>query len=87
MCGMTDQSVFHSPSIEDDRHPENAEGLWWVNDECIDCGLCYDNVPETFRLASDMTQPIVHKQPESEAEIVAAQEAQDDCPVAAILSE
>ena len=43
------------------RHPGNAEGAWYVDERCIDCGTCRDLAPVTF--ASLGSQSVVASQP------------------------
>lgn len=69
---------------DNEKHNENVLGDFWVNDQCIDCGLCYEVAPKTFRIASDGSQSIVYQQPTTDKEIADAQEALECCPVEAI---
>ena len=64
------------------KHPMNVEGPYYVDSECIDCGLCLDVAPASFR--SDGRASYVAKQPEGEAEEGACRQAMEDCPVEAI---
>ena len=43
------------------RHPDNAEGAWFVDERCIDCGTCREIAPSLFGLTAD--QSIVTAQP------------------------
>jgi glyoxylase-like metal-dependent hydrolase (beta-lactamase superfamily II)/ferredoxin len=43
------------------RHPANAAGQWYVDEECIDCGTCRELAPELF--ASIGVQSVVVRQP------------------------
>jgi glyoxylase-like metal-dependent hydrolase (beta-lactamase superfamily II)/ferredoxin len=43
------------------RHPANADGPWFVDERCIDCGTCRDLAPSIFGDARD--QAIVVEQP------------------------
>ncbi len=48
----------------DQRDPRNAEGAWFVDTRCIDCGTCRDLVPELFAaVAGGGDQSIVAVQP------------------------
>lgn len=64
------------------RHPASAEGKFYVDAECIDCGLCLDVAPENF--ASDGDASYVCKQPETPEQEEACRQAMEDCPVEAI---
>ena len=46
------------------RHRENAEGAWFVDTRCIDCGTCREIAPEIFSVAGD--QSIVAVQPDAD---------------------
>lgn len=65
-------------------HPENVAGLFYVTDECIDCGLCFETAPDTFRLSEDGSQSVVYRQPTDPEELSLAEEALEGCPVEAI---
>jgi glyoxylase-like metal-dependent hydrolase (beta-lactamase superfamily II)/ferredoxin len=43
------------------RHPANAEGPWYVDERCIDCGTCRELAPATFGVSG--TQSVVTAQP------------------------
>lgn len=67
-----------------DKHPENVPGPWYVDTSCIICGMCDEYAPATFRVANDGSQNIVYRQPVADAELAAAKEAKEGCPVDAI---
>lgn len=67
-----------------DKHSENILGKWYVDTGCIFCGLCGEYAESSFRPATDGAQHIVYHQPTTEAEIAAAQESMESCPVDAI---
>ena len=67
-----------------ERHPDNAPGTWFVNEECICCHLCEELAPDHFRQSEDGDHHIVYHQPTAEAEIEQAEEAREQCPVEAI---
>ena len=46
------------------RHRENAEGAWFVDTRCIDCGTCREIAPEIFTVAGD--QSVVGDQPDAD---------------------
>ncbi|MBN1417528.1 MAG: ferredoxin [Planctomycetes bacterium] len=64
------------------KHPQNAQGPYYVDSECIDCRLCLDVAPACFQ--SDGKSSFVSKQPENEEEEGACRQAMEDCPVEAI---
>jgi len=45
----------------DQRDARNAEGAWFVDTRCIDCGTCHQLVPELFAAVGD--QSVVAVQP------------------------
>ncbi len=68
----------------DDKVQENCEGRYYVDSQCIDCGLCYDTAPDNFALSEEGGYAYVKKQPASEEEEGKCREALDSCPVEAI---
>lgn len=60
--------------------PENAKGAYYVSRDCIACGLCTQEAPDTFVMKDDGSYAFVHKQPSTEAEIAAAEQAKESCP-------
>lgn len=67
-----------------DRYPENVAGTYYVDTQCIDCDLCRQIAPASFRGAPDGGYSIVYKQPMTDDEIAYADEALEHCPVDAI---
>ena len=64
--------------------PDNAPGPWYVDDDCICCGLCESVAPAVFRLSDDGSHNVVHRQPNGTDELLDAEDARDRCPVDAI---
>ncbi|MFT4549010.1 MAG: ferredoxin [Verrucomicrobiales bacterium] len=69
------------------RFPDNVAGAWYVNEDCITCGLCSELAPDNFRESEDGDHTIVFKQPSTADELEQAQEAMDSCPVESIVCE
>jgi ferredoxin len=67
-----------------DKVEDNVDGAWYVDTNCIDCDLCRQTAPENFERNEDEGYSYVHKQPESEDELQACQDALEECPVEAI---
>ena len=67
-----------------ERFSDNVPGPWYVDSNCIGCGLCEDIAPSVFRLSAEGDHDFVHHQPETPAELEAAEEARERCPVEAI---
>jgi len=66
-----------------DRRAANAPGKFYVDENCIRCGLCWITAPETFASDADR-QSFVTRQPATESELESAYEAMSDCPEQAI---
>jgi ferredoxin len=67
-----------------DRVKENISGIYYVDSSCIDCDVCRDTAPENFKRSDANSYSFVFKQPESEEEKSACEEALTCCPVEAI---
>jgi glyoxylase-like metal-dependent hydrolase (beta-lactamase superfamily II)/ferredoxin len=64
------------------RHPGNADGAWYVDERCIDCGTCRDLAPATF---SDLgPQSVVSCQPDGVEAEEGAWLATQACPTQSI---
>ena len=68
----------------DDRVPENVEGRFYVDTQCIDCNLCRDIAAGNFAHQEEAGYAYVKKQPDKEEEEGQCKEAMDSCPVEAI---
>src|SRR5688572_11173534 len=64
------------------KRPENAPGDFFVDDTCIDCGVCYWMSPRVF--VEKSSQSIVAKQPATLEDEALSAEALVSCPVGAI---
>jgi ferredoxin len=69
------------------KYPENVEGKFYVDDQCIDCDLCRETAPANFKRNDDGGHSFVYKQPESPEEETLCNEAKEGCPVEAIGSD
>jgi ferredoxin len=63
---------------------QNVPGLYYVDQNCIDCGTCYELVPNCFKHDEESSLAYVYKQPETDQEKSACKEAMEQCPVDAI---
>jgi len=63
---------------------ENAPGKYYVDDQCIACGVCEGTAPGNFKLNDDGSHAYVSKQPANEAEEKACKESMDSCPTNSI---
>ena len=66
------------------KYPENVQGAYYVDDQCIDCDLCRETAPANFTRNDDGGHSYVHKQPENDEEVKLCKEAMEGCPVEAI---
>src|SRR5262245_56184052 len=67
-------------SQRNQRTPENAPGRYYVDDTCIDCGMCPDICPSCFTRQDEGQYSYVFRQPTTPEEIVLAEEARQQCP-------
>jgi ferredoxin len=67
-----------------DRFPENAEGPFYVDHQCIDCDVCRSIAPDIFVRHDRGAHSYVLRQPENEEERELCREAMESCPVEAI---
>jgi ferredoxin len=68
----------------EDKNPENVEGKFYVDEQCIDCDLCREHAPDNFEREEDEGYSYVYKQPVNDQELELCMEALDGCPVEAI---
>jgi ferredoxin len=66
------------------RLSENVEGKFYVDATCIDCDLCRETAPGSFRRNDAEGYSYVYRQPENLAEEAACVAALEECPVEAI---
>lgn len=69
------------------RYQQNVQGLFYVDDQCIDCDLCRETAPANFTRDDDGGHSYVYKQPETDDERAQCEEAMAGCPVEAIGSD
>ncbi len=61
----------------------NVPGNWYVDSNCMECGLCSDYAPEIFEI-SDSGLARVIKQPITKEELDNSALAMEDCPAGSI---
>lgn len=71
-------------AVKENKVAENVRGKFYVDDQCIACGLCREIAPEFFGDLSDSNNSFVKKQPTSDKEVDLCVEALESCPVSAI---
>ena len=69
---------------KDNKVPENIEGKYYVDADCIACSTCLAEAPKNFDMNNDRTYALVCRQPADEEEEKACQGAKMTCPVDAI---
>ena len=69
------------------KYGENANGKFYVDDQCIDCDLCRETAPANFQRNEDGGHSYVSKQPETPEEEALCVSALEGCPVEAIGSD
>jgi ferredoxin len=67
-----------------EKNQGNAPGPFYVDSSCIDCDLCRESAPATFRRNEDIGFSIVFRQPVTAEEIQQATEAMNGCPTESI---
>lgn len=68
----------------DNRYTDGAQGLYFIDQDCISCDTCGIVAPQHFVLTSDFDHAIILKQPETVEEIKNCESARQACPVCAI---
>lgn len=68
----------------ENKNPENVDGRFYVDEQCIDCDLCREHAPDNFRREEDEGYSYVYKQPDTDEELELCMEALEGCPVEAI---
>lgn len=66
----------------DNKVAQNVDGSYYVDEQCIACGVCVGEAPENFEMSDEYAY--VYKQPENEEEKEACENALEACPVDAI---
>lgn len=66
------------------RWPDNAAGRFYVDEQCIDCDICRDNVPSVFGRNAVGAHSYVRCQPASAETVRRCMAVMDLCPVGAV---
>ncbi len=64
--------------------PTNVPGPYYVDETCIDCGMCRELAPAIFRYDETHGTSVVYHQPGSAGETALAEEALRGCPTESI---
>ena len=67
-----------------DKYSDNVDGSYYVDEQCIACGVCPNEAPDNFEMSDDGSHAYVYKQPEADDEKSASEDALQACPVDAI---
>jgi ferredoxin len=62
----------------------NATGAFYVDSSCIDCDMCRETAPGSFRRNDEIGFSIVYRQPVTPEEIAQAIDAMEGCPTESI---
>jgi len=71
-------------AIKANKFEDNVFGVYYCDDQCIDCDLCREIAPDNFKRNDDKGYSYVYKQPVTEQELELCEQALDGCPVEAI---
>ena len=66
------------------RFPDNAEGAYYVDDQCIACDACVVEAPDFFVMNDDDGHAYIVKQPTTDSEKEDCENALASCPVESI---
>jgi ferredoxin len=69
---------------KNDRVLGNVPGPFYVDMSCIDCDMCRETAPDSFRRNDDVGFSIVYQQPLTPEQLQAATEAMNGCPTESI---
>lgn len=69
---------------KNNRLQQNAEGEYYVDDQCIACDACVMESPKNFAMNDAKGHAYVQKQPKTAQEKEACENALECCPVEAI---
>jgi ferredoxin len=67
-----------------EKNPGNVPGPFYVDSTCIDCDLCRETAPASFRRDDELGLSIVFRQPVTPEEWQQAREALRSCPTETI---
>lgn len=64
--------------------PQNSEGKFFVDDQCIACDACVIEAPDFFEMNCEDGHAFVKKQPANSKQLKNCLNALEECPVEAI---
>lgn len=71
-------------ALKKSKWPENVDGKFYVDNQCIACDACVIEAPRFFLMNNKEGHAFVKMQPRSEADLKECLEALNSCPVEAI---
>ncbi len=69
---------------KNNKYAQNVPGPYYVDTECINCDACLLAAENHFKINEEEGYAYVYKQPQTEEEKEACEEALESCPVEAI---
>ena len=69
---------------KDLKSEDNVDGKYYVDENCIAAKYCVSVAPEVFRMSESGGHAFVHKQPTTDSEEAAVQDAIMGCPVSSV---
>src|SRR5437899_10217005 len=60
------------------KYAENVAGAFYADDQCIDCDLCRETAPASFKRNDDGGHTYVYKQPETPEEEALCKERSEE---------
>lgn len=66
------------------RYGQNAPGKYYIDDRCIDCGLCCETAPNIVRRNNEGGHAYFYRQPSTSQEVGLCEEMLAGCPAEAI---
>lgn len=76
--------IFPSMANIAEKWKNNADGKFYVDQQCIDCDLCRETAPAFFKREEEGGFSFVHTQPTTDEDVQLCVEALEGCPVEAI---
>ncbi len=67
-----------------EKNVGSATGAFYVDSSCIDCDMCRETAPASFRRNDEIGFSIVYRQPVTPEEIAQAIDAMEGCPTESI---
>jgi ferredoxin len=78
------QSATETMANRNEKNPTNVPGPFYADHTCIDCDMCREIAPRSFRRDDDCGMSAVFHQPTTDEELAQAREAMESCPTNSI---